>query len=47
MNRTTMLMMAEVLRRRMETGLNKNNLPDMLLLDGGKGQLNIAYQCSW
>jgi len=35
-------MMDEVLRRRMETGLNKSNLPDMLLLDGGKGQLNIA-----
>ncbi len=35
-------MMDEVLRRRMETGLNKENLPDMLLLDGGKGQLNIA-----
>ena len=35
-------MMDEVLQRRIETGLNKNNLPDMLLLDGGKGQLNIA-----
>lgn len=35
-------MMDEVLRRRMETGLVKENLPDMLLLDGGKGQLNIA-----
>ena len=35
-------MMNEVLCRRMETGLSKNNLPDMLLLDGGKGQLNIA-----
>jgi len=35
-------MMDEVLGRRMETGLQKNNLPDMLLLDGGKGQLNIA-----
>jgi excinuclease ABC subunit C len=35
-------MMDEVLRRRMETGLKKENLPDMLLLDGGKGQLNIA-----
>jgi len=35
-------MMAEVLDRRMETGIQKNNLPDMLLLDGGKGQLNIA-----
>jgi excinuclease ABC subunit C len=35
-------MMDEVLVRRMETGLAKDNLPDMLLLDGGKGQLNIA-----
>jgi excinuclease ABC subunit C len=35
-------MMNEVLERRMQTGLEKNNLPDMLLLDGGKGQLNIA-----
>jgi len=35
-------MMDEVLGRRIETGLQKNNLPDMLLLDGGKGQLNIA-----
>lgn len=35
-------MMDEVLRRRMKTGLEKANLPDMLLLDGGKGQLNIA-----
>ncbi len=35
-------MMREVLQRRMETGLAKNNLPDMLLLDGGKGQLGIG-----
>lgn len=35
-------MMHEVLERRMETGLAKDNLPDVLLLDGGKGQLNIA-----
>ena len=37
-------MMREVLERRMETGLEKNNLPDMLLLDGGKGQLNIGVE---
>lgn len=37
-------MMREVLQRRMETGLKKNNLPDMLLLDGGKGQLNIGVE---
>ena len=35
-------MMNEVLHRRMQTGLEKDNLPDLLLLDGGKGQLNIA-----
>ena len=37
-------MMREVLQRRMETGLAKNNLPDMLLLDGGKGQLSIGVE---
>ena len=36
-------MMREVLERRMETGLRRDNLPDMLLLDGGKGQLNIGF----
>lgn len=35
-------MMREVLERRMETGLAKKNLPDMLLLDGGKGQLGVG-----
>ncbi|MCI5221343.1 MAG: excinuclease ABC subunit UvrC [Candidatus Electrothrix sp. AR4] len=35
-------MMGEVLERRIETGLGRDNLPDMFLLDGGKGQLNIA-----
>ncbi|HHD62961.1 MAG TPA: excinuclease ABC subunit UvrC [Desulfobulbaceae bacterium] len=37
-------MMHEVLQRRMETGLKKNTLPDMLLLDGGKGQLGIGVE---
>ena len=37
-------MMREVLQRRMETGLAKKNLPDMLLLDGGKGQLSIGVE---
>ncbi len=37
-------MMDEVLHRRIQTGLTKKNLPDMFLLDGGKGQLNIAVQ---
>ncbi len=37
-------MMREVIIRRMESGLGKNNLPDMLLLDGGKGQLSIGVE---
>ena len=37
-------MMREVLERRMETGIEKENLPDMLLLDGGKGQLGIGVE---
>lgn len=37
-------MMREVLERRMETGRKKDNLPDMLLLDGGKGQLGIGVE---
>lgn len=35
-------MMREVLERRLEKGIQQENLPDMLLLDGGKGQLNIG-----
>lgn len=35
-------MMAEVLSRRFTSGLEKGNLPDLLMVDGGKGQLNIA-----
>lgn len=35
-------MMREVLERRMERGLKKEDLPDLLLLDGGKGQLQVA-----
>ncbi|PIE55841.1 MAG: excinuclease ABC subunit C [Desulfobulbus propionicus] len=37
-------MMREVLTRRLQTGLKKNNLPDLLLLDGGKGQLSVGVQ---
>ncbi len=48
-------MMAEVLRRRFRRGLSEINdpaithgkfseLPDLLLVDGGKGQLNVATQ---
>ncbi|MFH1216931.1 MAG: excinuclease ABC subunit UvrC [Pseudomonadota bacterium] len=35
-------MMAEVITRRLERGLTENNLPDLFMVDGGKGQLNIA-----
>lgn len=35
-------MMGEVLERRLERGMAEQNLPDLLLLDGGKGQLNVA-----
>ena len=31
----------QVLQRRLRRGLEENNLPDMLLVDGGKGQLAI------
>ncbi|MCL7487489.1 MAG: excinuclease ABC subunit UvrC [Desulfobulbaceae bacterium] len=35
-------MMREVLERRLEKGMVEQNLPDLLLLDGGKGQLSLA-----
>ena len=35
-------MMREVLERRLQKGIIEQNLPDMLLLDGGKGQLSLA-----
>lgn len=35
-------MMREVLARRFEKGKKDHLLPDLLLLDGGKGQLNLA-----
>ncbi len=35
-------MMQEVLERRLQRGMAEQNLPDMLLLDGGKGQLSMA-----
>ncbi|MEE4243611.1 MAG: excinuclease ABC subunit UvrC, partial [Desulfopila sp.] len=37
-------MMAEVLQRRFERGLEKNDLPDLFMVDGGKGQLSIAIR---
>jgi excinuclease ABC subunit C len=34
--------MGEVLHRRFKSSEGKNPLPDLLILDGGKGQLNVA-----
>ncbi|MFO7830671.1 MAG: excinuclease ABC subunit UvrC [Desulfuromonadaceae bacterium] len=36
--------MQEVLQRRLSRGMREDNLPDMILLDGGKGQLSAAEQ---
>ncbi len=35
-------MMREVLRRRFSRGIEENNLPDLFVVDGGKGQLGVA-----
>lgn len=35
-------MMREVLQRRLNRGLEENTLPDLFVVDGGKGQLNMA-----
>jgi len=35
-------MMNEVLTRRFKTGEKRNVLPDLLVVDGGKGHLNVA-----
>jgi excinuclease ABC subunit C len=35
-------MMGEVLRRRFSRGKEEGNLPDLLIVDGGKGQLAVA-----
>jgi len=37
-------MMYEVLFRRYQRALEMNDLPDLVLLDGGKGQLNVAQE---
>ncbi|PLX89093.1 MAG: excinuclease ABC subunit C [Desulfuromonas sp.] len=36
--------LTEVLRRRLERGLREENLPDMILIDGGKGQLGVVVE---
>ena len=35
-------MMGEVLRRRFKKGIEAGELPDLAIVDGGKGQLNVA-----
>ncbi len=37
-------MMEEVLQRRLQRGASENDFPDLIILDGGKGQLNIALR---
>jgi excinuclease ABC subunit C len=37
-------MMYEVLFRRYRKGVEENDLPDLVLLDGGRGQLNVAQE---
>lgn len=37
-------MMHEVLGRRLSRGIEENDLPDLIVVDGGKGQLNVARQ---
>lgn len=37
-------MMEEVLQRRFKRGLEENNLPDLFVVDGGRGQLGIALR---
>src|SRR5437764_13361940 len=34
--------MYQVLTRRLKRGIEEKNLPDLLVVDGGKGQLNVA-----
>jgi excinuclease ABC subunit C len=37
-------MMYEVLLRRYQKAVDRNDLPDLVLLDGGRGQLNVARE---
>ncbi len=36
--------MQEVMNRRLKRGIKENDLPDLILVDGGKGQLNASYK---
>ncbi|MCK5407840.1 MAG: excinuclease ABC subunit C, partial [Candidatus Krumholzibacteria bacterium] len=37
-------MMREVLERRLSRGMNEGDLPDLVVVDGGRGQLNVAIE---
>lgn len=37
-------MMREVLERRISRGMKEGDLPDLLIVDGGRGQLNVACE---
>jgi excinuclease ABC subunit C len=37
-------MLEEVLERRIVRGINEKDLPDLLIVDGGKGQMNVAMK---
>jgi excinuclease ABC subunit C len=37
-------MMREVLQRRISRGMKEGDLPDLLVIDGGRGQLNVALE---
>lgn len=37
-------MMEEVLQRRLRRGMEENSLPDLFVVDGGKGQLGVAMR---
>ncbi len=37
-------MMEEILERRVVRGLKEGDLPDLLMVDGGKGQMNVALK---
>jgi len=37
-------MMREVIERRVTRGLKEGDLPDLLIVDGGRGQLNVAVE---
>ena len=36
--------MKEIINRRIIKGIKDNSLPDLIIVDGGKGQLNVAYE---